>query len=57
MGMRRILPQPDLFETPQPRMVLDPAERTKLVDQLQVLLIRGDGDAASRRSRSMGGGR
>jgi hypothetical protein len=38
MGMRRILPQPDLFETPQPRMVLDPAERTKLVDQLQVLL-------------------
>lgn len=38
MAMRRIFPQPDLFETPPPRMVLDPAERTKLVDQLQVLL-------------------
>ena len=38
MAMRRIFPQPDLFQTPPPRMALDPAERTKLVDQLQVLL-------------------
>jgi hypothetical protein len=37
--MRRIFPQPDLFETPPPRMVLAPAERTKLIDQLWVLLM------------------
>jgi hypothetical protein len=39
MAMRRIFPQPDLFETPPPRMVLAPAERTKLLDQLRVLLM------------------
>jgi len=39
MVMRRIFPQPDLFETPPPRMVLAPAERTKLIDQLRVLLM------------------
>lgn len=39
MAMRRMFPQPDLFETPPPRMVLAPAERTKLVDQLRALLI------------------
>ena len=38
MVVRRIFPQPDLFETPPPRMVLAPAERTKLVDHLLVLL-------------------
>lgn len=37
--MRRIFPQPDLFETPPPRMVLAPAERTKLIDQVRVLLM------------------
>ena len=36
--IRRIFPQPDLFETP-PRMVLAPAERTSLVDQLRILLM------------------
>ena len=39
MAMRRVFPQPDLFATPPPRMMLAPAERTKLVDQLQVLLM------------------
>jgi hypothetical protein len=39
MAIRRILPQPDLFETPPPRMALNPAERTNLVDQLRVLLM------------------
>jgi hypothetical protein len=39
MAMRRTFPQPDLFEPPPPRMVLTPAERTKLVDQLRALLI------------------
>jgi hypothetical protein len=39
MAMRRIFPQPDLFETPPPRIALAPAERTKLVDQLRVLLM------------------
>ena len=39
MAMRRMFPQPDLFEAPPPRMVLAPAERTKLVDQLRVLLM------------------
>ena len=38
MVIRRIFPQPDLFETP-PRMVLAPAERTNLVDQLRILLM------------------
>jgi hypothetical protein len=38
MVIRRIFPQPDLFETP-PRMVLAPAERTNLVDQLRMLLM------------------
>ncbi len=32
MAMRRIFPQPDLFATPPPRMMLTPAQRTKLVD-------------------------
>ena len=40
MAMRRMFPQPDLFETPPPRMVLAPAQRTKLVDQLRVLLMQ-----------------
>jgi hypothetical protein len=39
MAMRRMFPQPDLFETRPPRMLLAPAERTKLVDQLRALLI------------------
>jgi hypothetical protein len=39
MTMRRIFPQPDLFETPPPRIVFAPADRTKLVDQLRALLI------------------
>jgi len=39
MAMRRMFPQPDLFETPPPRMVLAPAERTKLVAQLRALLM------------------
>jgi hypothetical protein len=39
MAMRRMFPQPDLFETPPPRIALAPAERTKLVDQLRVLLM------------------
>jgi len=39
MAMRRIFPQPDLFETPPPRMVLAPAARTKLLDQLRTLLM------------------
>jgi hypothetical protein len=34
-----MFPQPDLFETPPPQMALAPAERTKLVDQLRVLLM------------------
>ena len=38
MVMHRIFPQPDLFDPPPPRMVLAPAERTKLVDHLLVLL-------------------
>jgi hypothetical protein len=36
---RRMFPQPDLFETPRPRMVLAPTMRTNLVDQLRVLLM------------------
>ena len=36
---RRMFPQPDLFETSRPRMVLAPTMRTNLVDQLRVLLI------------------
>jgi hypothetical protein len=57
MVMRRIFPQPDLFETPPPRMVLAPASG-RLIDQLRVLLM-GDGDTARRRRHpgSMGGGR
>jgi hypothetical protein len=39
MAMRRMFPQPDLFETPPPRIALAPAQRTKLVDQLRVLLM------------------
>lgn len=39
MAMRRMFPQPDLFETAPPRMALAPAERMKLVDQLRVLLM------------------
>ncbi len=39
MAMRRMFPQPDLFETRPPRIALAPAERTKLVDQLRVLLM------------------
>ena len=39
MAMRRMFPQPDLFETPPPQIALAPAERTKLVDQLRVLLM------------------
>jgi len=39
MAMRRMFPQPDLFEPPPPQMVLAPAERTKLVDQLRALLM------------------
>ncbi len=39
MMKRRIFPQPDLFETPPPRMVLAPAERTKLINQLRALLM------------------
>ena len=39
MATRRIFPQRDLFETPPPRMMLAPAERTKLVDQLRVRLM------------------
>jgi hypothetical protein len=38
MVIRRTFPQPDLFET-LPRMVLAPAERTNLVDQLRILLM------------------
>ena len=37
--MRQPYPQPDLFETQPPRMMLTPAERTKLVDRLLLLLI------------------
>ena len=37
--MRQTFPQPDLFETPPPRMMLTPAERTKLVDHLLLLLM------------------
>ena len=39
MATCRIFPHQDLFETPPPRMMLAPAERTKLVDQLRVLLM------------------
>jgi hypothetical protein len=39
MAMWRMFPQPDLFETRTPRIALAPAERTKLVDQLRVLLM------------------
>jgi len=39
MAMWRMFPQPDLFETRPPRIALAPAERTKLVDQLRVLLM------------------
>ena len=39
MAIRRMFPQPDLFETPPRRIALAPAERTKLVDQLRVLLM------------------
>ena len=38
MTRRRMFPQPDLFEPPPPRIVLAPAERTKLVEQLMALL-------------------
>ncbi len=37
MAMRRMFPQPEWFEA-QPRMALALAERTKLVEQLRVLL-------------------
>lgn len=37
--MRQTFPQPDLFEAPPPRMMLTPAERTKLVDYLLLLLM------------------
>jgi hypothetical protein len=37
--MRQTFPQPDLFEAPPPRMMLTPAERTKLVDHLRLLLM------------------
>ena len=33
MTRRRMFPQPDLFEPPPPRIVLAPAQRTKLVEQ------------------------
>jgi hypothetical protein len=36
--MRQTFPQPDLFEAPPPRMILTPAERTKLLDHLLLLL-------------------
>jgi hypothetical protein len=39
MVARRVFPQPDLFGTPRPRMMLAPAMRTSLVDQLTVLLL------------------
>jgi|HubBroStandDraft_3_1064219.scaffolds.fasta_scaffold12071_4 hypothetical protein len=39
MAMRWMFPQPDLFEAPPTRMVLAPAVRAKLVDQLRVLLM------------------
>jgi hypothetical protein len=37
--MRQTFPQPDLFEAPPPHMMLTPAERTKLVDHLLLLLM------------------
>jgi hypothetical protein len=37
-AMRQTFPQPDLFEAPPPRLTLTPAERTKLVDHLLLLL-------------------
>lgn len=37
--MRRTFPQPDLFEARPPRIALTPAERAKLVDHLQLLLM------------------
>jgi hypothetical protein len=39
MARRWMFPQPDLFEPPPPRIVLAPAERTRLVEQLRVLLM------------------
>jgi hypothetical protein len=37
--MRQTFPQPDLFEAAPPRTRLTPAERTKLVDHLLLLLM------------------
>ena len=39
IAMRQTFPQPDLFEAPPPRTRLTPAERTKLVDHLLLLLM------------------
>jgi len=39
IAMRQTFPQPDLFETAPPRTPLTPAERTKLVDHLLLLLM------------------
>jgi hypothetical protein len=39
IAMRQTFPQPDLFEAPAPRTRLTPAERTKLVDHLLLLLM------------------
>jgi hypothetical protein len=39
MAMRRMFPQPDLFETPAPQIELAPAERTQVVEQLRELLM------------------
>ncbi len=39
MTRRRMFPQPDLFEPPPPRIMLAPAERAKLVEQLRALLM------------------
>jgi hypothetical protein len=52
MVMRRMFPQPDLFETPPPRMVLAPAERMKLVDQVRVLLTEGKRSSARTEART-----
>jgi hypothetical protein len=49
---RRMFPQPDLFETPRPRMVLAPTMRTNLVDQLRVLLM----EAMATQEAGAGGG-
>ena len=39
MTRRRMFPQPDLFEPPPRRIMLAPAQRTKLVEQLRALLM------------------